>query len=207
MQVRTSLEGIILRQTRLLNTFNSFLSKLSTNSKLVVEGTLDYIQPSPIKHLLELERTPSTYTINLIQEQKHYTKFDFLLEGLDMVSTDKTTLCAYTNSVQWLSVIYECPDIDYLFKFAVKAGPRFVELLTQHDPRTLTIVGYWFMLMMTREQVWWTPRATDNEFWALMGLLPDEWKPKMQWAIQELEGRRGSAVSSEFASSDFAEFE
>jgi hypothetical protein len=33
------------------------------------------------------------------------------------------------------------------------------------------------------------PRATDNEFWALMSLLPDEWKPRMQWAIQELENR------------------
>jgi hypothetical protein len=64
-----------------------------------------------------------------------------------------------------------------------------VELLVQNDPRTLTIVGYWFMLMMTREQVWWMPRATDNEFWALMSLLPDEWKPRMQWAVQELESR------------------
>jgi hypothetical protein len=43
--------------------------------------------------------------------------------------------------------------------------------------------------MITREQVWWMPRATDNEFWALMGLLPDEWKPRMQWAVQELENR------------------
>ncbi len=64
-----------------------------------------------------------------------------------------------------------------------------VELLVQNDPRALTIVGYWFMLMMAREQVWWMPGATDYEFWALMGLLPDEWKPRMHWAIQELENR------------------
>ena len=134
-----------------------------------------------------------------MQEQKPYTRFDFLLEDLDIATTYETTLCAYTASVQWLSVIYEYPDIDYLFKFALKVGPRFAELLSQRDPRTLTIVGYWFMLMMTREQVWWAPRATENEFWALMGLLPEEWKPRMQWAVQELEGRSGSAVSSEFA--------
>jgi hypothetical protein len=110
-----------------------------------------------------------------------------LLEDLDLATTDERTVQAYTQSVQWLSAIYEYPDIDYLFKFAVKVGPRFVELLAQNDPRTLTIVGYWFMLLMTREQVWWTPKVTDNEFWALMSLLPDEWKPRMQWAVQELE--------------------
>ena len=142
-----------------------------------------------------------------IREQKPHTTFDFLLEDLDLTSTDETTAQAYTAAVQWLSIIYEYPDIDYLFKFAVKVGPRFVELLVQHDPRTLTIVGYWFMLMMTREQAWWAPRATSNEFWALMGLLPEEWKPRMQWAVTEIEQRRGSAVSSEFASSEFADFE
>jgi hypothetical protein len=142
-----------------------------------------------------------------MHEQKPYTRFDFLLDDLDSATTDDATAHAYSKSVQWLSVMYEHPDIDYLFKFALKVGPRFVDLMAQHDPRTLTIVGYWYMLMMTRDQVWWTPCPTDNDFWGLLGLLPEEWKPRMQWAIQELEGRRNSAVSSEFASSEYAEFE
>ncbi|PMD43906.1 hypothetical protein L207DRAFT_525283 [Hyaloscypha variabilis F] len=173
----------------------------------IVEGTLSYIQTSPIKHLLDLERAPSNYTMQHIRDQKPHTTFDFLLEDLDLTTTDEATAQAYTAAVQWLSIIYEYPDIDYLFKFAVKVGPRFVELVTQNDPRTLTIVGYWFMLMMTREQAWWAPRASSNEFWALMGLLPEEWKPRMQWAVTEIEQRRGSAVSSEFASSEYADFE
>jgi hypothetical protein len=154
-----------------------------------VEGTFRYLQNQEIKHLLELERTLSTYTIQILQEQKPSTRFEFLIEDLDLAATDEGTIRAYTQSVQWLATIYAYPDIDYLFKFAVKVGPRFVELLMQKDPRALTIVGYWFMLMITRDQVWWMPRATDNEFWALMGLLPDEWKPRMQWAVQELENR------------------
>lgn len=182
--------------------------RIEANFILVVESTLGFIQTGIIKHLLELERTPSTHTFQLMQEQKPYTRFDFLLEDLDLTTTDENTARAYTNSVKWLSVIYEYPDADYLFKFALNVGPRFVELLVQHDPRTLTIVGYWFMLMMTREQVWWAPSPTSNELWGLMGFLPEEWKPRMQWAIQELEERRGSAVSSEFASSgEFADFE
>jgi hypothetical protein len=159
-----------------------------------VEGTFRYLQTQQIKHLLEIERTPSTYTIQILQEQKPSTRFEFLIEDLDLASTDEGTIQAYTQSVQWLAAIYEYPDIDYLFKFVVKVGPRFVELLVQNDPRTLTIVGYWFMLMITREQVWWIPRATDNEFWALMGLLPDEWKPRMQWAVQELENCRKDSM-------------
>lgn len=154
-----------------------------------MQGTFPYLKTQQIKDLIELERTPSTYTIQILQEQKPYTRFEFLVEDLDLASTDEVTIQAYKQSVKWLAAIYEYPDIDFLFKFAVQVGPRFVELLVQNDPRTLTIVGYWFMLMMTREQVWWMPRATDNEFWALMSLLPDEWKPRMQWAVQELENR------------------
>jgi hypothetical protein len=160
-----------------------------------MEGTFNYIETKEIRHLLELERTPSTYTIHIIQDQKPCTKFDFLIEDLDLATTDQETLRAYKYSVQWLSVIYEYPDVDYIFKFVVKVGVRFVELLAQHDPRTLTIVGYWFMILATRDQVWWTPRVTGREFWGLMGLLPDEWKPRMQWAVQEFGERRGSTLS------------
>lgn len=113
--------------------------------------------------------------------------FDFLLEDLDILTTDPETLEAYESNVKRLGIMYAQPEQDYIFKFAAKVGPRFVKLLEQHDPRTLTIVGYFFMLLKITEQIWWLPKSTVAEFRALMRLLPEEWKPRMEWAAREFE--------------------
>ena len=140
-----------------------------------------------MKQILEVEC--STSTIREAHLQHLYTQFDFLLDDLEHDDGSDETIEAYVNSVKWLAVIYSDPEIDYAFKFTGKVGPRFVQLLTQNDPRTLTILGYFFMLLYTRKQVSWTPRVTIKDFKMLMKLLPKDWHPRMHWAVQEFEAR------------------
>lgn len=134
--------------------------------------------------MLELELAHNRPPIN--SATLHAT-FNFLLDDLDRENEDPETIRAYEESVRRLSIIYDNPNRDYVFKFAAKVGPRFVKLLEQNDPRTLTIVGYFFMLLKIMDQVWWLPRSTGDEFESLMKLLPEEWKPRMQWAAQVFE--------------------
>ncbi|KUJ16876.1 uncharacterized protein LY89DRAFT_645879 [Mollisia scopiformis] len=117
-----------------------------------------------------------------------YTKFDFLLEDLDRDGITLETLSAYENNVKWLSILHDNPGVDYIFKFTTRVGPRFVEMLEQGDPRTLTIVGYFFVLLKIRKPVWWLPQPKRKEFLILMDLLPNEWKPRMKWAVKVFEG-------------------
>lgn len=116
-------------------------------------------------------------------------RFDFLLEDQDEEETIPERLRMYESSVNWLSVIYDNPNIDYVSKFAAKVGRRFVEILIQNDPRSLTIVGYFFMLPKTIHQASWLPTSNLKEFQTLMKLLPEEWKPGLQWAVGVFEGQ------------------
>lgn len=113
--------------------------------------------------------------------------FDFLLEDLDREATEPDTVFAYENSVEWLSTLYYNPGTEYTFKFTTKVEPKFIKMLEQKDPRTLTIVGYFLMLLKILDQPWWLPRSTSKQFWALMSIIPDDWKPRMDWAMREFE--------------------
>ncbi|KAE8453193.1 hypothetical protein EG329_011260 [Mollisiaceae sp. DMI_Dod_QoI] len=152
----------------------------------IVKVSWDFIHTEAIVSLLESERR-SFHDDFAVKDQRS-TPFDFLLEDLDRSTVDPETLDAYESSVYWLSLIQGNPDMNYCFKFTAKVPPKFVQMLTAKDPRTLTIVGYFFMVLKVRNEVWWLPRSTGREFRNLMRLLPDEWKPRMALAVEAFEG-------------------
>jgi len=155
--------------------------------RTVVAVAWDHITSSEIKTVLQSERINFKRMASELDTGDSHTRFEFLLDDLDREGTSFKDLDAYEGSVKWLSLIYDNPDYDYVFKFAAKASQRFVELLMKNDPRALTIVGYWFMLLASRERVWWLPCCTSKDFEDLMRLLPEEWKSRMQWAVEEFE--------------------
>ena len=112
----------------------------------VAADSWDYIHTPEIKSLLQVEKN-GYRTTEL--SMKSNGRFEFLLDDLNRGKTDPDTLYAYESSVSRLSLIYNNPDCDYVFKFAAKVPRRFVEMLVRNDPRTLTIVGYFFMLLKT----------------------------------------------------------
>ncbi|KUJ12283.1 uncharacterized protein LY89DRAFT_204650 [Mollisia scopiformis] len=152
----------------------------------IVRSSLDLIRSEEILMLLEAER--QAFLDDFSTALENSKRYDFLLEGLDKSSLDQETLEAYVQSIYWLSLIEDNPNKEYCFKFTAKVPPRFVEMLLDHDPRTLTIVGYFFMIVQQSQQVWWLPRTTGREFRALMRLLPEEWKPRMARAVEVFEG-------------------
>lgn len=149
-----------------------------------MEDTCEYIRGEKIRSVLDQERVGHDQPgVQL----KNTHRFNFLLDGLDKDKTDPGTMFAYESSVDWLSITYDNPNLDFVFKFTGKVTPKFVEMLMENDPRTLAILGYFFMLLKTLQQVPWLPLPTEQHFRALMGRLPDEWKPRMQWAIEGFE--------------------
>ncbi|CZT45861.1 uncharacterized protein RSE6_06217 [Rhynchosporium secalis] len=150
--------------------------------RAVAAAAWNFFQDPELKALLEHER------INQLPPQRdddYPPIFDFLLDDLDREATDPETVKAYDLSVLWLTRMYHNPHSEYVFKFTTKVQPKFVKMLEQKDPRTLTIVGYFFMLLRVMDKVWWLPVMTKEQFWALVELLPDEWRPKMEWAAKE----------------------
>ncbi|KAK0121080.1 hypothetical protein ONS96_011262 [Cadophora gregata f. sp. sojae] len=143
-----------------------------------------HFQDPELKTLLEHERINQ---VPPILDEDSPPIFNFLLEDLDREATDEETVQAYELSVVWLTKMYYNPHSEYVFKFTTKVQPKFVKMLEQKDPRTLTIVGYFFMLLRVMDKVWWLPVMTRDQFWALVGMLPEKWKPRMEWAAKEFE--------------------
>ncbi|KAH6713862.1 hypothetical protein BKA61DRAFT_606686 [Leptodontidium sp. MPI-SDFR-AT-0119] len=152
--------------------------------RAVAAAAWHHFQDPELKTLLEHER------INQIPPKLDKDSppiFDFLLSDLDREATEPETVQAYDLSVLWLTRMYYNPHSEYVFKFTTKVQPKFVKMLEQKDPRTLTIVGYFFMLLKVMDKVWWLPVMTKEQFWALVGMLPGEWRPRMEWAAKEFE--------------------
>merc|ERR1711964_877895 len=152
--------------------------------RAVAAAAWHHFQDPELKILLEHER------VNQVPPELDEDSppiFDFLLEDLDREATDEDTVQAYELSVVWLTRMYYNPHSEYVFKFTTKVQPKFVKMLEQKDPRTLTIVGYFFMLLRVMDKVWWLPVMTKEQFWALVGMLPEKWRPRMEWAAKEFE--------------------
>jgi len=152
-----------------------------------------YINGDLLKHVVTQETLLELQLLSNIRPLDPEV-FSFLLDDLDCSSVDQETLNAYKTCVSWLSKAYIIPLVRHIIKFTATAPPRFIEMLKQKDPRTLTIMGYFFMLVKKLDgSVWWLQGAAEREFWMLMKFIPDEWKPKME-------------VSKLFSSSPLEEF-
>lgn len=153
--------------------------------RAIVKASWDLLHTEELRSLLESER--ETSLLAELSTDGSSKRFDFLLDDLDRSVTDPDIVLAYERAVHFLSTILANPDQDYCFKFAAKVSPEFVKMLVDNDPRTLTIVGYFFMALKVSEQEWWLPRPTGREFNSLMRLLPEEWKPRMALAAKVFE--------------------
>lgn len=119
-----------------------------------------------------------------ITEQESMYPFDFLLDGLRFDDDDFETVMAYRHAVAHLNMIYESPKPRTILRFPALVSRRFMALLKAEDPRTLTIVGYFFMLLKEFGGLWWIAGHASAEFKALMELIPDQWRPKMDLAVR-----------------------
>ncbi|KAH6957633.1 hypothetical protein BKA56DRAFT_737805 [Ilyonectria sp. MPI-CAGE-AT-0026] len=131
-----------------------------------------------------LERLSTTQ--QLISQGRNLDKFNFLLDDLHTEGLlDQETMSAYTLAVANLSCIYCSPQYTNILRFPAVVSSRFIDLLEAKDPRTLAIVGYFFMLLKIARPLWWVDGVPEREFTAIMAFLPRDWWPLMGWAIQE----------------------
>lgn len=111
--------------------------------------------------------------------------FDFLLSALRFEDHDPDTIKTYQYAVTCLNLLDTATVMREVMRFPAMVPRRFVELVAAEDPRALTIVGYFFMLLGRNHSPWWLRRRLKSDFIALIKLLPEEWRPKMDWAVRE----------------------
>jgi hypothetical protein len=110
--------------------------------------------------------------------------FGFLLEGLECgEGFDKETRVAYEDAVAYLSYVYEDGQLRGLLAFPVAVSRRFVDLLDGRDPMALAIVGNWLGLMRVSCLSRFLKGTRERELNDIMQALPEEWWPKMTWAM------------------------
>lgn len=152
--------------------------------KAVLAAGWPWIQDTFIRDPIQLPTQPSD-----ILPQREDDQFSFLLSGLDSEKgLDAATLEAYELSVAYLSQLRSRTMLRHFLGFLTMVPPRFVELLATQDPRILTIVGYYFMLLKTNDQMWWIQDVVTREFKAVMTFLPEKWWSRMDWAAREFSG-------------------
>lgn len=113
--------------------------------------------------------------------------FGFLLSDLNPDDHDAETTTAYRVAVGCLSSMHEATISKSVLSFPGLVPRRFVALLEAEDPRTLTIVGYFFMLLKIFGPHWWVRGQAEADFRAVMELIPGDWRPRMDWAVREFE--------------------
>ncbi|KAH8738426.1 hypothetical protein BGZ61DRAFT_489336 [Ilyonectria robusta] len=128
-------------------------------------------------------------------------RFDFLLENMEPeYLQDEDIMTAYQGAVSHLSLVVSNPRYRRLLQFPATVTPRFVEMLEAEDPRTLVIVGYFFMLVKQADVLWWVEGAAEREFDAVMSFLPESWWPLMGYAIQEFQWSPNGAKPAQMES-------
>ncbi|TVY62802.1 Sterol uptake control protein [Lachnellula suecica] len=91
---------------------------------------------------------------------------------------------AYEHSVAYLNWAYLEPSRNKILGFAATVSRRFVDLIGQHDPRTLVIISCFYAMMRAVDDVWWLQGIAKREVNGICSLLPSEWWPKMEWALK-----------------------
>ncbi|KAL2880841.1 hypothetical protein SGCOL_003868 [Colletotrichum sp. CLE4] len=156
------------------------------NVNALLKVALPGIRSSRIGHLYKPERQTSEQQKETLGPGRPGT-FDFLVEDLDEDKMEPETVEAYRIAVDSLDRIERSALQRDLLRFPAHVPSRLVELLEAQDPRTLAIVGYFFMLLRRATHLWWAQGAAGKEFDGVMSFLPREWWPKMAWAIKEFD--------------------
>lgn len=74
--------------------------------------------------------------------------FNFPLDGMDSEALTTESIKSYTASVSGLNWIHNHHTHRNVLRFSAMMDSHFIKMLSESDPRTLTIVGYFFMLLM-----------------------------------------------------------
>ncbi|KAH7123071.1 hypothetical protein EDB81DRAFT_913183 [Dactylonectria macrodidyma] len=117
-------------------------------------------------------------------------EFQFLLEYPGSGDgVDEASFSAYREALAVLSCISSDMKHATPLLFFTVAPSQFVDLVAAKDPRALAIMGYFFMIVKKCRQFWWIDGVPEQEFAAIMAMLPSHWWPVMSWAMDEFEIR------------------
>jgi Fungal specific transcription factor domain len=126
--------------------------------------------------------------LNLDPERKSF--FAPLLDGMEeQVETlperqKAETRQAYEHAVAFLNWSHQRPIRARILGFAATVSRRFVELLSEQDPRALVIASCFFALTKVVDDVWWLQGIAKKEVNGICSLLPSSWWPRMEWPLR-----------------------
>lgn len=128
--------------------------------------------------------------------------FDDLLVGLDAQlegvpeSEKDETRRAYEHSVAYLNWAHARPEKARIVGFPATVSRRFIELVDHADERALAVIASFFAMTRAVDGAWWLSGVARKEVRGIMGLLGEEWRGRIGWAVRvaEWEGEVGEDV-------------
>ncbi|KAG4425422.1 hypothetical protein IFR04_001341 [Cadophora malorum] len=113
-----------------------------------------------------------------------------LLQGLEEQletlppMTRPETKQAYEHAVSFLNWSHLKPVRNRILGFAATVSRHYVDLIGQQDPRALVIAACFFAITKMVDDVWWLEGIAKREVNGIFSMLPQEWWPKMEWALR-----------------------
>ncbi|TVY84539.1 hypothetical protein LSUE1_G000602 [Lachnellula suecica] len=156
------------------------------NLKRVLQSCWPLMKTDDVKMLMQQEVLESN-NITVRDTDGSLGSFNFLIDDLPSLDVDPEVRTAYEVSVRYLNNCYADSVDRQVLKFPGIVTERYVKLVGEKDWRALTILGYYFMLVIRFEKVWWLQGAAERDFGFLMEELPEFWKLRMAWAVREFE--------------------
>ncbi|KAH7410871.1 hypothetical protein BKA64DRAFT_366624 [Cadophora sp. MPI-SDFR-AT-0126] len=105
------------------------------------------------------------------------------LETLPSIARPETKQ-AYEHAVSFLNWSHQKPVRNRILGFAATVSRHYVDLIGQQDPRALVIAACFFALTKMVDNVWWLEGIAKREVNGIFSILPQEWWPKMEWALR-----------------------
>lgn len=174
-------EGMDHRYTVPLAWFHSF-----QGVKTVVLASWQWLRMS--QRIFPIINSQPALSLNMNPDSRSF--FAPLLDGLDKqlesvpVESVLETRKAYEHSVAFLNWGYQNPVRHRILSFAATVSRKFIELITEQDPRALVIAACFFALTKPVDDVWWLDGVAKREVNGILTILPQEWRPKMEWALK-----------------------
>lgn len=127
-----------------------------------------------------------SYLLDRVMPRDEFEQWDSETRGLyvlALANLDRTR-CAI-DTKQPISII----SMRHV-AFLALLPTEFSQLILNKEPRALVVFAHYFALMVDHTDIWTIGATPQREIRGLASMIPEEWKPMMQWPLSVLDGMR-----------------
>ena len=165
---------------------------MSQGTKSVVGTALGLASGNPLSKLYSQHQSAfSIWDPAVLRSEANMQHFPHLLNLFNATDNEKD-LEAYTDALCFIAaadvarMAGEHPNVlaRRVVMFPCYVMPRFVQLVTMREPRSLAILAHLFGLAMCVGDCWFIGDAAWREIMAIEAFIGPEWQDRMSWPLK-----------------------